>query len=64
MLATFLKGQTLYRYESLAAYTPMIFLGALALSLVGIPTIGYLLAPAQWLGQWLIFVFYSLFSAL
>lgn len=64
MLATFLKGQTLYRFESLAAYTPMIFLGALALSLVGIPTIGYLLAPAQWLGQWLIFVFYSLFSAL
>lgn len=62
MLSTFLKGEALRKYESLANLTPMIFMGALALSLVGIPTIGYLLAPVQWLGQWMILVFYKLFS--
>lgn len=64
MLSTFLKGETLRKYEALAAYTPMIFMGALVLSLVGIPTIGYLLAPVQWIGQWFILVFYKLFSLL
>ncbi|MFP5457697.1 MAG: site-2 protease family protein [Bacteriovoracia bacterium] len=62
MVSTFLKGETLRKYESLANLTPMIFMGALVLSLVGIPTIGYLLAPVQWLGQWMILVFYKLFS--
>ncbi len=62
MLSTFLKGEALRKYESLAAWTPMIFMGTLLLSLVGIHTIGYLLAPAQMAGQWLIFTFYGLMS--
>jgi Zn-dependent protease len=60
MVSAFLKGETLYRYEALAAWTPMIFMGTLLLSFVGIHTIGYLLAPAQWAGQYLIFAFYQL----
>lgn len=60
MVSAFLKGPTLYKYESLAAYTPMIFMGTLLLSFVGIHTIGYLLMPAQWAGQYLIFAFYQL----
>jgi len=60
MVSAFLKGEALYRYEALAAWTPMIFMGTLLLSFVGIHTIGYLLAPAQWAGQYLIFAFYQL----
>ncbi|MBY0517987.1 MAG: site-2 protease family protein [Bacteriovoracaceae bacterium] len=62
MLSTFLKGEALRKYEAFAAYTPMIFMGALLLSFVGIHTIGYLLAPAQWAGQWLIMSFYGLMA--
>lgn len=64
MLSVFLKGEALRKYEGFAAYTPMIFLGAFALSFAGIHTIGYLLAPVQYLAQWLIYVFYSLMSGL
>jgi Zn-dependent protease len=62
MLSVFLKGETLRKYESIAAYTPMIFLGALALSFMGIPTIGYLLAPVQYLAQYMTYFFYMLMS--
>ena len=60
MISTFLKGEALRKYEAFAAWTPMIFMGSLLLSFVGIHTISYLLMPAQWAGQWLIFAFYSL----
>ncbi len=64
MVSSFLKGPALYQYESLARYAPMIMFGVLALSMVGIPTLGYLLFPFQWIGQKLIFVFYGLLSLL
>jgi Zn-dependent protease len=62
MVSVFLKGPALYKYESFARYTPMIFMGALMLSFAGIHTIGYLLAPVQYLAQWLIISFYTLLS--
>lgn len=51
MVATFLKGEALRKYESLAQYTPFIFLGVIALSMVGIHTFGYLLMPFMWLAN-------------
>ena len=51
MVATFLNGEALRKYESIAQYTPMIFLGVIGLSMVGIHTFGYLLMPFVWFAQ-------------
>jgi Zn-dependent protease len=64
MVSAFLKGPTLYKYESLARYTPIFFLLVMALSFMGIHTIGYLLAPAQMLANYLMFSFVGLFGGL
>lgn len=48
MVATFLKGQALRSYEEFARFTPMIFILVIALSMMGVPTIHYILAPFQW----------------
>jgi Zn-dependent protease len=63
MVSVFLKGRTLFLYESIANYSSMIFMAILLLSVMGISTLGYLLLPAQRLGQWLIYTFYALLSA-
>lgn len=51
MVASFLKGEALRRYEDIARFTPMIFLVIIALSLMGISTLGRVLTPAVLLGQ-------------
>lgn len=62
MVSSFLKGQALYRYESFARYTPLIFIVVMLLSFMGIHTLGYLLAPAQMLANNLMFSLLGLFS--
>lgn len=64
MVSSFLKGQALYKYEGLARYTPVIFIAVMALSFMGIHTLGYLLAPAQMLANYLMFSFVGLFGGL
>jgi len=62
MISSFLKGETLRKYEDFARFTPLIFIGVMALSFMGIHTLGYLLAPAQMLGNYLVYFFYGLFG--
>jgi Zn-dependent protease len=57
MVASFLKGKALVQYEGLARYSNYVFLGIFVLSMMGISTIGYLLAPAQIWAQKLIMYF-------
>lgn len=64
MVSSFLKGQALYKYESFARFTPMIFIGVMFLSFMGIHTLGYLLAPAQDLANFLMFYFLGIFGGL
>lgn len=64
MVSSFLKGETLYKYESFARFTPMIFIGVMLLSFVGIHTISYLLMPAQYLANYLMFSFIGLFGGI
>jgi len=64
MISSFLKGHALYKYEGLARYTPMIFIVVMFLSFMGIHTLGYLLAPAQMLANYLMFTFVGLFGGL
>jgi hypothetical protein len=42
----------------------MIFLAILALSFAGISVLGFILAPAQWLGSSMIQIFLSLFGVM
>jgi Zn-dependent protease len=63
MLSSFLYGNTLRKYEDLARFTPMLFIGAMLLSFMGLHTIGYLLRPAQILSNYIMFGFLSLFGA-
>lgn len=64
MISSFLKGPALYKYESFAKYTPVVFIGVMALSFMGIHTLGYLLAPAQMLSNYLMFTFVGIFGGL
>jgi Zn-dependent protease len=64
MVSSFLKGPTLYKYESLARYTPIIFITVMALSFMGIHTLGYILMPAQLLANYLMFAFLGLFGGI
>lgn len=57
MVASFLKGKALRQYENLAAYANYVFLGIFALSLMGISTIGRILAPVMVFEQKLIMYF-------
>jgi len=51
MLASFLKGEALRKFEDLARFTPMIFLVIIGLSFMGISTLGRILTPAVMIGQ-------------
>ena len=62
MVSSFLKGEALYKYEQIARFTPVIFILVMALSFMGIHTIGYLLLPAQYLANALVFGFLALFG--
>jgi Zn-dependent protease len=45
MVASFLKGEMLRKYEELGRYANYIFLGLFALSMMGVHIFGYILAP-------------------
>jgi Zn-dependent protease len=62
MVASFLKGPLALKYEEVGRFTPMIFIGILALSMMGIHTIGYVLAPAQSIANYLVFSLVNLFG--
>ena len=62
MVAAFLKGETLRLYESIQNYTPMIFLAIIALSFMGISTIGKVLTPITLLGQKVTMLFLYILS--
>ncbi len=64
MISSFLKGNALYKYEAFAQYTPMIFIGVMALSFMGIHTIGYLMQPASDLANYIMFGFVSLMGGM
>lgn len=51
MVSSFLKGEMLRKYEDFARYTPMIFLVIISLSMMGISTLGRILAPAAMIGN-------------
>ena len=51
MVASFLKGEALHKYESLAQYAPMVILLVFGLSMMGIPTLHYVLTPFLEFGQ-------------
>lgn len=60
MLASFLKGETLRWYEGLAQYSSMIILLVFALSMMGIPTLHYIIEPFISFGQMLPMFFLKL----
>ncbi len=62
MVSAFLKGPTLYKYEGLIRYAPMIFIGVMVLGMMGIHTLGYLLMPARFLGNFFVYTFISMFA--
>jgi Zn-dependent protease len=64
MISSFLKGRALYKYESFAQYTPVIFIVVMALSFMGIHTLGYVLLPAQTMANYLMFSFLGLFGGI
>ncbi len=64
MVSSFLKGHALYKYESFAQYTPIIFMVVMCLSFMGIHTLGYVLLPAQNIANYLMFSFLGLFGGI
>ncbi|MGE3609099.1 MAG: site-2 protease family protein [Bacteriovoracaceae bacterium] len=64
MVSSFLKGEALRKYEDFARYTPMIFIGVMLLSFVGIHTLSYLLLPAQMLANFIMFSFLGIFGGI
>lgn len=62
MVASFLKGEALRKYEDLARFTPMIFLAIIGLSMMGISTIGKVLGPMASIGQGITYFFLQIFS--
>lgn len=64
MISSFLKGHALRKYEDFARFTPVIFIGVMMLSFMGIHTIGYLLAPANDIANYIMFAFLGMFGGL
>ena len=64
MVSSFLKGHALRKYEDFARFTPVIFIGVMLLSFMGIHTIGYLLAPANDIANYIMFGFLGMFGGL
>ena len=64
MVSSFLRGETLRKYEDLARFTPMFFLGVMVLSFMGIHTLGYVLIPAQMIANFILYSFFGLFGGM
>lgn len=64
MVSSVLRGEALYKYESLARYTPVIFITIMALSFMGIHTLSYIFIPAQTIANYLMFAFLGLFGGI
>ncbi len=64
MVSSFLKGHALRKYEDFARFTPIIFIATMALSFMGIHTLGYILMPAQMLANSILFGFLGIFGGL
>ena len=62
MVASFLKGNALRKFEEMARFTPMIFLFIIGLSMMGISTLGRVLGPLTQVGQSITYYFLQLFS--
>jgi len=62
MVASFLPDATARQYLALERFTPMIFLIIIALSVMGISTIGIILGPLTAIGEYLTYFFLQLFS--
>lgn len=62
MVASFLKGEALRKYQEVARFTPMIFLTIIVLSMMGISTLGTVLGPLTSVGQSITYYFLQLFS--
>jgi Zn-dependent protease len=62
MVASYLNYEKARKYEELGRYTNMIFMGAFALSIMGIPIFGYILYPATFLSNYLTIGLVRLFS--
>ena len=60
MLGSFLKGEMLRKYESLAQYSFYVMMGIFALGMMGIPTIHYVIMPFIQLGNLITRVFLSI----
>lgn len=60
MVAAYLKGEALRKYEEIRRFTPMIFLVLFALSVNGVSILGPILAPAISLGNKLTLYFLTL----
>jgi len=62
MVSSFLKGEALRKFEEFERFTPMIFLGVMILSFMGIHTLSYVLLPAQMIANEMMFFFLNLFG--
>lgn len=51
VLATYLNGETLRKYENLGQYTNHVFLGLIVLSFMGIQTLSYVIMPFVYFGN-------------
>jgi len=65
MVSSFLKGQALFKYESLARFTPLILLVVIALSWMNIiHLLSFIFIPANYLANFLMFFFIDLIGGL
>lgn len=62
MVASFLKGEALRKYEEIERFTPMIFLTIIGLSMMGVSTLGAILGPMTGVGQSITYYFLRLFG--
>jgi Zn-dependent protease len=65
MISSFLKGESLRRYDELARYTPIILLVVIALSWMNIfHALSFIFMPANWMANYLMFSFIDIFGGL
>lgn len=64
MVSSFLKGETLRKYEDFARFTPVIFIGIMMLSFMGVHTLGYVLQPAMEISNKILFLFLEMFGGI
>lgn len=62
MVASFLNYENARKYEEFGRYTNFIFMGAIMLSMVGVPVFGYILYPANVLSNYITIGFVKMFS--